>query len=317
MSKHHPECGIYLGETLAAYAFGNDHPFGPKRHAAFENKVLNSGLENKFSTLSPVKGNEALLSLFHTQNYIKKIKSLSQTGSGFMDQGDTPAFKGMFEVVLNIAGTVSDAIDRIMNNEYSRLFIPIAGLHHARANTASGFCIINDIAIGIELLRHYYAIKRIAYIDIDAHHGDGVFYSYETDPDLIFADIHEDGRFLYPGTGSAHETGLADAKGFKLNIPVAPESDDNVFMQAWTQIENFLIRNPCDFFMLQCGADSLKNDPLTHLHFSENAHAHACARLCHLAKQQAQGRLLILGGGGYNLENIAHAWTAVATAMAE
>ena len=164
-------------------------------------------------------------------------------------------------------------------------------------------------------MRRRYAIKRVAYVDIDAHHGDGVFYAFEDDPDLIFVDMHEDGRFLYPGTGFAEETGIGAARGTKLNIPLPPQADDQTFFKVWESAEQFLDQAKPEFFLLQCGADSLAGDPITHLRYSEAAHRHAADRLKILAGRHAQGRLLALGGGGYNRDNLARAWTAVVEAL--
>ena len=109
--------------------------------------------------------------------YVEQVKQQSILGNGYLDQGDTPAFTGMYEAASSVVGSVCDAVDRIVNNEYQRAFIPIAGLHHARRNIAAGFCVFNDCGVAIEYLRHKHNIQRIAYIDIDAHHGDGVLYS--------------------------------------------------------------------------------------------------------------------------------------------
>jgi acetoin utilization protein AcuC len=223
----------------------------------------------------------------------------------------------MYEAASSVVGTVCNAVDRLLNKEYKRAFIPIAGLHHARRDIAAGFCVFNDCGIAIEYLRYKYNVQRIAYVDIDAHHGDGVFYSFESDADLIFADLHEDGRFLYPGTGDATETGIGDAQGTKLNIPMLPEANDLDFMLAWESVEEFLLQNPVDFILLQCGADSIKGDPITHLEYSENAHAYAAKRLCILADDMCAGKLIALGGGGYNHNNIAKTWTAVVDSLAQ
>jgi len=188
-------------------------------------------------------------------------------------------------------------------------------LHHARRHVAAGFCVFNDCGIAIEYLRHQYGIKRVAYVDIDAHHGDGVFYSFEDDPDLLFADIHQDGRTLYPGTGAKDETGKGDAIGTKLNIPVPPFADDAVFQTVWPQIESYLQINEPEFILLQCGADSIEGDPITNMAFSPGSHAYAAKRLCALADQYCDGKFLAMGGGGYNHDNIARAWTAVVDSM--
>lgn len=310
------KCCVFLGEGLASYGFGNDHPFGPMRHYVFEQEFYKKSLYEKVDVLPPQTAEQSVLELFHTHDYVEQVKQQSRLGTGYLDQGDTPAFIGMFEAASSVVGTVCNAVDRIMNKEYKRAFIPIAGLHHARRDIAAGFCVFNDCGVAIEYLRHKHHIKRIAYIDIDAHHGDGVFYSFENDPQLIFADLHEDGRFLYPGTGASTETGKDDAQGTKLNIPMPPESNDNDFMQAWESVEKFLLQQRADFILLQCGADSIKGDPITHMEYSEKAHAYAAKRLCTLANEMCDGRFIALGGGGYNHNNIAKTWTAVVESMA-
>ena len=314
-SKH--SCAVYLGEQLASYGFGHDHPFGPMRHDVFQSAFIEQQLDQRADILEPATADQNVLELFHSHDYVEKVKRFSILGTGFLDQGDTPAFKGVYEAASWVAGSVCDAIDRAINEEYKRLFIPIAGLHHARRHTASGFCVFNDCGIAIEYLRRQHKIGKVAYIDIDAHHGDGVFYEFEQDPNLIFADLHEDGRYLYPGTGAASETGSGNAVGTKLNIPMAPGANDESFAQVWPQVEAFISAAQPEFILFQCGADSIRGDPITHMSYSEKSHAHAATRLCEIADTCCQGRIVVMGGGGYNLDNIAKTWTAVVNAMIE
>ncbi|OQK16616.1 histone deacetylase [Methyloprofundus sedimenti] len=314
MSRHH--CCVYLGDDLARYSFANDHPFGPMRYQVFAQEFYQQFLQEKVDILPPQKAPQSILELFHTHDYVEQVKQQSRQGIGYLDQGDTPAFIGMYEAASFVVGTVCDAVDRIISNEYQHAFIPIAGLHHARRHIAAGFCVYNDCGVAIEYLRNKYNIQRIAYIDIDAHHGDGVFYSFENDPELIFVDLHEDGHFLYPGTGAESETGKDRAVGTKLNIPMPPHSNDEAFMQAWESVEEFLLKHGADFILLQCGADSIKGDPITHMEYSEKAHAYAAERLCILASQLCHNKFIAMGGGGYNHRNIAKTWTAVVSRMA-
>lgn len=314
MSAKHA-CCVYLGEGLARYAFGQDHPFGPLRHDAFSKAFFNQALDKKVDILEPVVTTQDTLELFHEHAYIERVKHKSRFGTGYLDQGDTPAFIGMYEAVLTVAGTVCDAIDRLVHQEYRGAFVPIAGLHHARRHVAAGFCVVNDCGIAIEYLRQRHNVNRVAYIDIDAHHGDGVFYSFADDPDLIFVDFHEDGRFLYPGTGDATETGNGEAKGTKLNIPMPPRADTEQFMELWPRAEAFIREHEPEFVLVQCGADSVNGDPITHMAYTESAHHHAVTRLCAIADEFCEGRVLAMGGGGYNLDNIAKTWTAVVRAM--
>lgn len=315
MNTH--SCCVYLGDHLASYGFGNDHPFGPQRHHVFEQAFYQQALDQKVDILSPVKTDRQTLELFHSSDYINKVIEQSKFGVGYLDNGDTPAFIGMFEAACYVAGSVVDAIDQLMNTHYKRAFIPIAGLHHAQRHIAAGFCVVNDCGIAIETLFKKYHLQRVAYIDIDAHHGDGVFYSFEDDPRLIFIDMHEDGQFLYPGTGAINESGKGDAAGTKLNIPMPPQADDKLFFEMWPQVENFIEKYRPEFILFQCGADSIKDDPITHLAYTEKAHAYAAKRLVMLAEKYCDGRLLAMGGGGYNHDNIARTWTAVVKALAD
>ena len=314
------ECCVYLGDELARYSFGDEHPFGPARHDVFKAAFYQQQLDRLTEITPPTIADRQTLELFHSPDYVEKVRKQSKLGTGYLDQGDTPAFIGMYEAAATVVGSVCDAIDRIMRkqscNSCRRAFIPIAGLHHARRDTAAGFCVFNDCGVGIEYLRAQHGVKRIAYVDIDAHHGDGVFYSFEDDPELIFADLHEDGRYLYPGTGGIEETGKGEARGTKLNIPMPPEAGDELFMQVWPKVETFLRRHGAEFILLQCGADSIAGDPITHLHYSEASHAHAARRLRLLADELCDGRLLAMGGGGYHHNNIARTWTAVVQALA-
>jgi len=307
---------VYIGEALARYGFGEGHPFGPDRMDAFWRRAVAQGLDARVRLCEPVMATVDDLLRFHTADYVERVRRQSLTGVGYLDQGDTPAFTGVFEAACTVVGTVLDAVQRIVAGDTARAFVPIAGLHHARRDGAAGFCVFNDCGVAIETLRAVHGIRRVAYVDIDAHHGDGVFYAFEDDPDLIFADLHEDGRFLYPGTGAAAETGRGPAAGTKLNLPLPPDAGDDAFLAAWERAEAHIEAGKPEFILFQCGADSLVGDPITHLRYTEAAHRHAAERLRALADRHCDGRLLALGGGGYNRDNLARAWTAVVAALA-
>jgi acetoin utilization protein AcuC len=307
--------GVVVSERLARYGFGDGHPFGPDRLAAFVREFELRGLDRGCQILEPrVASYDELLS-FHTGRYVDFVQQRSQSGQGFLDAGDTPAFRGVYDAAAIVVGATLSAADAIMTGRCRRAFVPIAGLHHAGRDHAAGFCVFNDIGVAIELLRRNFGLKRIAYVDIDAHHGDGVFYAFEADPGVIFADTHEDGRYLYPGTGSGSETGTGAAEGTKLNLPMAPGSDDAAFADVWQRIRAHLEQFAPEFIILQCGADSVEGDPITHLRFSAKTHGRAARDLCLLADELGHGRLLALGGGGYNRTNIAQAWSAVVESL--
>lgn len=310
MPRGNPVC-VYIGEDLRRYAFGNGHPFGPDRMDAFWHEACRQGLDAAVCVRHPVTAGRDDLTRFHDPRYIERLVAMSSHGNGYLDSGDTPAFQGVYEAAAFVVGTTLDACRRLIDGECRRAFIPIAGLHHARRAAAAGFCAVNDCGVAIEYLKSECALSRIAYVDIDAHHGDGVYYGFESDAAVVFADVHEDGRFLYPGTGHAHERGRGEAAGSKLNMPMPPDADDAQFLAAWQRVEAFVDAARPEFILFQCGADSLAGDPITHLRYSSAAHAHAAERLCAIADRHAGGRLLAMGGGGYNRRNLALAWTAV------
>jgi acetoin utilization protein AcuC len=303
--------GVVVSERLARYGFGDGHPFGPDRRAAFVREFESRGLDRRVQILQPRDASYAELLTFHTAAYLDFVKERSISGQGFLDAGDTPAFRGVFEAASVVVGATLNATEAIMSGQCRRAFVPIAGLHHAGRSHAAGFCVFNDCGIVIETLRKTSSLERIAYVDIDAHHGDGVFYAFEDDPAVIFADVHEDGRYLYPGTGAATETGQGAAEGTKLNLPMPPGSDDAAFARIWPRVMAHLERFAPQFIILQCGADSLEGDPITHLRLSAKTHGNAARELAELADRLGHGRLLALGGGGYNRTNLAQAWTAV------
>ena len=310
------QTAVFYGKALEKYGFGGSHPLGTDRLGAFWRKLQDEHIGNVVVE-DPALGSDRDALSFHDKEYVDLVKVSSKHGDVLLDSGDTPAFKGVFEASLYVVGSTLAALDFVIagmdgkGRKVDHAFNPIGGLHHARRDTAGGFCVFNDIGVAILAAREKYGIKRIAYVDIDAHHGDGVFYEFEDDPLLFFADIHEDGRYLYPGTGSATETGKGVAKGTKLNIPLESGAGDKEFIQAFGEIEQFVDNATPDLIILQCGADGLAGDPITHLQYTPHVHKHAADVLHKLAHKHCIGRIIALGGGGYNRANIGSAWTEV------
>jgi acetoin utilization protein AcuC len=306
---------VVIGKELSNYSFGEKHPLNSKRLDAFWSKLTLSDAirSGGLKLLSPALADERTVSSFHENDYINFVKKSSVTGSGYLDSGDTPSFKGVFDASLYAVGSTLLALDTVINktNGIVHAFNPIGGLHHARRNAAGGFCVFNDIGIAIMHARENYNIKKILYVDIDAHHGDGVFYEFEDDPDILIADIHEDGSFLYPGTGFESETGLGAAKGTKLNLPLQPGATDRDFLSAFTKIESFIESMKFELIIFQCGSDGLSGDPLTHLKYTDKSHEYAAQVLHRIAHEKSSGRIIGLGGGGYNTHNLATAWNRV------
>lgn len=308
---------VFFGEASTRYSFPSGHPMSGTRAEAFWSEMKNRGLNRAEEIIvqDPQPASEEELLLFHTPKYIDLVKRSSETGRGLLDYGDTPAFKGVFEVSSRVVGSTLRGLDMIICKDADHAFNPIGGLHHARRDSAAGFCIFNDAAIAIIYTKQRYELKRILYVDIDAHHGDGVFYAFYEDPEVFIADIHEDGRHLYPGTGYASERGGGAAEGTKLSIPLPPYSDDERFKEAFREVEQFAVKAEPELILFQCGGDGLMNDPLAHLRYTADAHRYAAESLHMLSHRFSKGRILAMGGGGYNPENTAKAWVEVVEAF--
>lgn len=306
---------IIFGNELSSYSFGENHPWNSGRLQAFYSGISQLDVLNSYNVklIPPIIADESIISSFQDKEYVDFVKKSSKYGEGYLDYGDTPSFKGVFEASSYVVGSTLLALDMVVNSidGIVHAFNPIGGLHHARRDSARGFCVFNDIGIAILLARNKYNIRKILYIDIDAHHGDGVYYEFEGDPDVYIADIHEDGSSLYPGTGFASENGSGRGKGTKLNLPVSSGSTDDDFITAFTKIEDFIRPLKCELIIFQCGADGLKGDPLAHLQYTHKAHKYAAETLHAFAHKTCHGRIIGLGGGGYNRENLASAWAQV------
>lgn len=265
----------------------------------------------RIKIFKPEKAKESELLLFHSKNYIERVKLASATGFGYLDYGDTPAFIGVYEASLIPVGSTLKLLRAIDRNEVNHGFNPLGGLHHAMPGSASGFCVFNDASIAIKMAHEHLKYDRLLYVDIDAHHGDGIYYPFEDQPWLYVVDIHEDGRYLFPGTGRRDEDGRGEAKGTKLNLPLPPGSTDKEFIEVFDLGYELCKRSDAEMIIFQIGADCLAGDPLTHLRYSENAHKYAAEKLHRLAHEMCEGRMLVLGGGGYNPDNVKKAWLAV------
>lgn len=313
-----PRLSIAYGNELLRYDFGPDHPMRSERIAEFFRRCEASGIlsDPRVTVVTPKMATEDELLLFHTPEYIEMVRDMSASGMGTLDEGDMPAFKGMFEVASYVVGTTLECLRRTTDGRgYS--FNPMGGLHHARRGQAAGFCIFNDIGVAIEYARRNAGLRRILYIDVDAHHGDGVMYAYYDDRDILTLDFHEDGRYLYPGTGFESETGGPNAVGSKRNVTFAPGARDKDFRSKLRKVSGFLSESRADLVILQAGADCLKGDPIADLSFSADVHELITGAARQVADESARGRLLVLGGGGYDPNNTANAWLSVSTTLLE
>jgi|YelNatPaOPRAMG01_1025707.scaffolds.fasta_scaffold53544_2 acetoin utilization protein AcuC len=305
--------GLVYGRELLSYDFGPDHVMNARRMQAFFTALESSGLhyDDRIFLIKPRMATLEEIALYHDKKYIDFVKEMSAEGTGLLDHGDTPAFPGVFEAASYTVGSTLAAFEAIIEHKVNYSMNPMGGMHHARRGRAAGFCVFNDIGVLIEKARRRYGLKKILYVDLDAHHGDGVMYDYYDDPDLYVVDFHENGRYLYPGTGFEGETGGGPAVGTKLNLLLKPGASDEEFKQKMEKAKQFISQESFELTILQAGVDSIAGDPITHLNLSAYAHLSMLSFLKELSSKSAVGPLIVLGGGGYNLNNIAEVWTKI------
>ena len=310
---------LVRGPELLKYSFPAPHPMNFRRVESFYKKIdtLPKEMWDALKIIAPKMATIEEIALFHDIDYIEFVKKKSAEGRGYLDSGDTPSFPGIFEAACYVVGSTLELCRIILSGNVKRGFNPMGGLHHARRSAASGFCVFNDPATAIMYLLKVAGLDAVAYVDIDAHHGDGVCYEFYDDKRVVFADIHQDGRTLYPGTGFRHERGRGEGEGFKLNIPLPPGSGDEEFKAAMLEVKDFLMEHDFDFMLFQCGADGIMGDPITDLSYTAASHKFAAEVLCDIANKKCGGKILAMGGGGYNPENTAEAWTNVVKVFIE
>jgi acetoin utilization protein AcuC len=310
---------LLYSDRFLDYNLGPFHPLRPIRVKLTHDLIQSKGLLNEDYaeiTLPRLASEEEIL-LFHEKEYVRLVQKYSERGSGLLDSGDTPAFKGCFEATSLVVGASLEACDKIMTGKFAHAFNPSGGLHHAHPERASGFCIFNDPAVSINYLKKKYDVKRLVYLDIDAHHGDGVMYGFYNDPSVLDIDFHESGKYIFPGTGFPDETGEDKAKGLKLNVPLLPGTGDEAYTKAFQKLVPEAVRKfRPEIILVQCGADGHADDRLAHLRLTTSTYGEVVSEMHALAHELCKGRFLLFGGGGYTLANVPRVWTIAFATLA-
>jgi acetoin utilization protein AcuC len=262
------------------------------------------------------------LQLVHTPDYIDATRRAGEGEQGDWwrfgyGPGDNPIFPKMHEAAALVAGASIVAADEVLSGRAEHAFNPAGGLHHAMPSRASGFCVYDDPAIAIRWLLAQ-GVERIAYVDVDVHHGDGPQAIFYEEPRVLTISIHESGRYLFPGTGFEGETGAGEAEGTKVNLPLQPMTDDRAWLEAFSETVPRLVRDwHPDVLVTQLGCDTHRTDPLAHLDLTTTAYREAAKILHELAHESAGGRWIATGGGGYQWARVVpRAWTIYFAEMA-
>jgi acetoin utilization protein AcuC len=303
---------VFLGSgALAGFSFSEDHPFKPGRLRLVKQMCADRGLLSRSDIfIEEVEESEpGILERFHTPEYIEALKradSGRDVDVGMLHHGigspENPVFEGVYRF-CELSATASLRAARHISGGARAAFNPCGGFHHAHPDRASGFCYVNDVVIAIDELRS--KGLKTAYLDIDAHHGDAVQEAYYSSNEVLTISMHESGKTLFPWGGFERESGEGEGRGFNVNLPLGPDTDDEIFLRLFEEV----VLDALDLFapdvvVLQAGADMLGTDPLTHLRLTNNGYIGAVEML-HARHQ----RIVALGGGGYNLSDVVKAWT--------
>ena len=308
---------LVYSEEWRRFDYGPEHPLRMERLGLTWRLMEAYGLTAgpKLKVLTPEPASVEAITRFHTREYVEILRAVSagdrvpHAARYGLGAGDNPIFPGLWEAAQLTAGGSLLAAQLVLDGEVTRAFHFAGGLHHAMPERASGFCYVNDPVLAIQALRR--KNWKIAYVDIDAHHGDGVQFAFYGDPNVLTFSSHERGDRLFPGTGFVEEIGEGAGLGYSVNLPLQPYTDDAVYAPAFEAVVPPLLRAFApDALVLQLGIDSHRTDPLTHLAWTVQGFTKIVARLLEFAP-----RVVALGGGGYDLPNVARAWTAAWAAM--
>lgn len=264
--------------------------------------------DNGLLHLRPEPASDEELLRAHTPEYLQRVAEADRRGYGFLDYGDTPAYPGVdLRSRLAVGGTLL-AARRIADGTISHAFNPAGGLHHAQRDRAGGFCVFNDIVIAARTLRDE-GFDRVAIVDIDGHHADGTQALLYEEP-ILKISLHQYDRLFYPGTGAIDEIGYGPGEGYSVNVPLPRRTGNQAYLQAFDEIVVPLLGHYRPQLIInQFGVDAHYQDPLVSLRLTTEAYRHVAEMLHHLAHELCEGRLLILGGGGYDPRNVARCWT--------
>jgi len=296
---------------LWQHGHGTHHPLKPERLQRTWELLSAYGAcaAPNVQVVTPHPATADELALFHTRAYIDAVRRLSAGETGVpagryrFGPGDNPVFAGMFESERLKVGSALAGAARLVEGACDVAFSFAGGMHHAGPDYAWGFCVFNDAAVAIHwLLRQG---QRVAYVDLDVHHGDGVQAAFYDTDQVLTISLHQDGRTLFPGTGFVDEVGIGTGTGYSVNVPLPPYTDDEAYLWAFRQVAPPLLeRFGADIVVTQLGVDTHYRDPLASLQLTTAGHAALFAALDELAP-----RWLALGGGGYALDVVPRSWT--------
>jgi len=302
---------VLYHDRYQSYNFGPDHPFSPARLEMLVDLLDALGVWAP-PVDPPVAAREDVLRV-HAASLVEQVEAAGQgapkpSARQFgLDTADVPVFDEMDAATRGLVGGALHGARRIADGTATRVLQLGGGLHHARREMASGFCVYNDLSVAIDALRQ--AGYRVAYLDIDVHHGDGVQWVHYDDPEVLTLSLHESGRYLFPGTGGVSELGEEPGRGLSLNVPLEPYTENASYLECFERVVPYAIEQYApDVIVAQCGADAHFSDPLADLMLTTQLYERLFGAILDLADTHADGRLLLTLGGGYRFDATVRIW---------
>jgi acetoin utilization protein AcuC len=322
------QVALVYGDALMKHHLSDEHPLQPIRVQLAVDLIKSTGLIEYAHLLPPRVATDEELELVHSPVYVQLVHELSDPvlrrkvpfevidAAGYAS-ADNPISDALHDGTALVAGASLVAAEAIQSGGFLHAFSPSGGLHHAHRDRASGFCTYNDAAIACEWFKQ--RGHRVAYVDVDVHHGDGVEDIFKSDPDVLTISLHESGHWLFPGTGFPEDSGAGPGKGFKANMPFVPYTWDEPWLLAFEKVVPALLRRfKPTVLVTQDGCDTHHLDPLAHLAATTRIWSRIGATFHELAHELCEGRWLALGGGGYAIrEVVPRAWTLLFAEMVE
>ncbi|WP_428937523.1 histone deacetylase family protein [Fontivita pretiosa] len=314
--------GFVSSPRFVEHETGPYHPERPDRIRAIHRAVRQAGLIDspdpfpqfkldlglkpqrnvKLLELEPYAPDPQVLRLVHTDELIRFVQHMCRV-SGVLDQGDTPVTPVSYEIALLSVGSALRAADAVMKDQARRAFSAARPPgHHAEPDRSMGFCLFNNIAIAARYVQRTYGVEKIAIVDFDVHHGNGTQAAFEDDPSVLFISLHQDPRTCYPGSGHEWEIGTGRGRGFTVNIPFSPGSDDDDYLKV---IDARVVPEIDEFrpqlLMISAGFDAHREDPLANIALSDEGFELMTRALVAAADHHCRGRVVSILEGGYNL----------------
>lgn len=298
--------GLVYGEIYLKHDTGPHHPERPQRLTAIIDSLEAAGLLNKLLQIEPAPAKRSVLELCHKSYYIDEFKSAVEDSEPFLNTPECVLSPATFEVALCAVGGVLKGIDKVIEGTVRNCFCAVRPPgHHAGSYKAMGFCFFNNVAIAAKYLQKQHAMERIVVIDWDVHHGNGTQYMFDKDPTIYFVSFHQDPSSSYPGTGKGSETGHLQGKGFTQNFPMPVGAGEKEYRKALEEVEQSMEKFRPQFVLISAGFDAHIEDPQAHLNLTAQGYEELTRRIKGIAEVHAEGRLVSVLEGGYDLKALA------------